>query len=122
MPKIISQKFKTTWFCKRLGVVVRYPIIPSTIGLVALCTVFCRKPETASINTWVKPSEGFAVWIWDMLIAPEFVLPEDEDKAPVRTETIAPEARTITRPIIAFLIVLLALSRESGLPEDVMYK
>ena len=55
-------------------------------------------------------------------MAPEFVPVDEEDKAPVRIDTIAPEARTITKPIIAFLIVRLALSSDSGLPEEVMYK
>src|SRR5690606_30288088 len=55
MPRIVSQKLKTTELFESVGVVVRKVRRESVIGLVALCTIVWRSEPIASSKTWVRP-------------------------------------------------------------------
>ena len=102
------------------GVVVKKEIMPSVKGLVALWTIFCKKPEIASSSIWVKPPVGVEGTIGVMLIWPE-VRPEvGVLKTLSRSEEITAAPKTTTKPRIAFLIVVLACSKLSGFPVEVI--
>lgn len=97
-------------------------IMPSVMGLVADWTIFDKNPEIASSSTWVKPSAGSTVSMGDNCNWADDVPCEGVLKAVFKIEEKSAAPIMIVSPIRAFLMVNLAWSKVSGLPDEVIYK
>ncbi|OPZ23912.1 MAG: hypothetical protein BWZ03_00351 [bacterium ADurb.BinA186] len=122
IPTITSQKLKTTELVERDGVEVKNQTIPSSIGFVTDPIMFCRKPATASSRICVKVPVSSCGTIGESSRVVAVPGAELSVSDWLKMFDMKAAAITITRPIRAFLIVLLASSRATGSPVEVIYR